>query len=261
MALQDVIIERIRYKVGDIDTPYTYSDETYVNVGVFPALSRINFDFSQSYTLATLPVKFEFLVVLLGAAEMVKRTVLDMGRDAESGSLAARVVVRVPDLDYESGAGNFADIMYRMRQIAHQWVGEYEDIVDRLNAVPDVDYYSGKTRQVFLRSKKTGGLRPRTMDSGIDAPLDFVGVVGSGVINFEWPVVLDTEFKAYNIYASTSPGVTHRNGSLWAKIGDNHRNYVTVSRIKTGVYYVVLYVESRNGLFGAPSDEINVVVL
>jgi fibronectin type 3 domain-containing protein len=83
------------------------------------------------------------------------------------------------------------------------------------------------------------------------APADVVAIPGNSQVTIAWTAV--TEATSYNIYRSTTPGVTPANGT---KIADAANPFVQFGLVNNTAYYFIVTAVNANGE-STPSSEVS----
>ena len=246
MADTRTLMGRVRRRVHDHETTSDdypiYSDEIYTD-SLDRALSRVNLDLQTAYSLATLPVKYEYLVEIRGALEMCY---------IRGGEGASRDVDALPDppsamLVLPSGYTHQQQQMpldgpkYWLR-LAEMLDREYKDSIEAAFNSADADAIS-VVYSTRIRSR-TGRRGPYWLDKPITAPALTLSVA-AGVVTVGWDAVYSPDFSRYSL--ERAPDVDFTSITVVLLDSDNH----TTSHSETpvaGTYYYRLKLTNTNDI-------------
>lgn len=232
MATEQQVIDRVRRKTRDYVEPYKF-DITYYKDAVAFALSKLSFDFGESYTTCPdVPYEREFLLVKLAVIEMCHVRAADI-LDFDSTQREEGVnlnEIEVPDLSVSSPENDSEDDAETWIKLAHDLQEEYDGELKHIGGSSQVAEV--QLHYVNARSYKNGGLANRRIDQGI--PATTLGAVVDGVnVKLSWSAVYHPDFIAYALYRSvdnfeTDERILYR--------GDNHVVTHTDKDLEPGTY-------------------------
>lgn len=203
MAVEADIINKIRRKVFDYSAPQVYDDTWYQDALDF-AFSRLNFDLNTSYDMSSLPARYEWAIVLLGAIEMCGIRALENYTTADSETATVGNVRRV-EVDgletefFDGGAINWGSHCQKM------WDMYLSGIEDNTEDTATTTVGVATAVREDLRNNR--GWKNPTMDSGIDAStlLPAISNTSDGVL-ITWENIYSTQFASYVVERKLSSG-------------------------------------------------------
>lgn len=254
MILADAI-NKVRRKVSDYHGGdaelQTYEDEYYEDAIEF-ALGRLNGDLDTSYSLGTLPSKYDWVVILLASIEMCNTRAFEETTNEDTGALK-----RLEVEGYES------EFFEKLKIQAKDWLKlaadmekRYQDWLDN-NLTEDIeDAPEFQAVHLHIPTIRAGGAyKDYIMDRGITAPeLTITVPVGSPTyITLSWSAVYDSQFAIYAIRRKLSTGdwETATDVTEVASIDDNHTESYRDTKWSTlanATYNYRLVVINKNGI-------------
>lgn len=255
MATEQEYIDRVRRIVSDFKEPRQYDVDYYRDALRF-ALSKLSFDFDESYTTPeSVPPEHEFLLVKIAAIQMCHiraSDALEGGTDSngETGGIDNLSELEVPDLRIEAQDQSTVDL-------AETWLKLAKDLQEEYDAELNSDSGSKTIETGFLNSfsVRTGGLSNRRLDQGLPAVVLGATVAGS-LVSLAWSILYHPEFIRYEIRRSTDNFADE--DVQVGLITDNHE--VTLEdEVSVGTYqYKVLTVNPNE--IKIPSNVLEVTV-
>ena len=250
MADINSLIRRVRSRVHDsmgIDAPVEgrplYPDGYYEDA-IASGLGRINLDLDSSYTVTTLPVKYEYLMELRGTINMCYvRGAEGAAGDVEDFPNVPDQIVTVPQLTVQRQQMPLEGPKYWLK-LADKLEQEYNNSFARLESRGE----EGAEIQQYVmmrRSLRTGRRMSYDYDKPIKPPEDFaVGIVG-GIVQGSWSVVYDEYLDYIQILRSSSADFS--TSSVVITLSDNHDNTFTDSP-SAGTWYYKAVLRNSNDL-------------
>lgn len=255
MAILAKMTARLRRKVGDWRNPedpdaeYVYA-EAYYEDAVNDALCRFLGDTNLSYTLATLPAKYEWIVLLLGQIEVLTLLILD-SQDATSGESLGNVQrVQVPDLETwfhtPRGAtgGDWVKLRRDLEETYQDWLKDngFDREVD--NDLPEIVSYTVQ-RENLRRGRAWS--HPE-LDRGLAAVTGFEPAISDTGVFLTWEPIYHTQFKYYQIQRRLV-SQEWEDATIVANLYDNHRyEYTDTTSLSAGTYVYRVLTVNKNGL-------------
>lgn len=207
MADINSLVQRIRARVHDNvshdvrdDGRPLYLDHYYVN-SIESALGRINLDLDASYSVATLPVKYEYLVELRGTINMCyARGGEGASGDVEDFPDVPDQIVNVPQLTVQRQQMPLDGPKYWLRladKLENEYLNALQRLQDRGEEGAEIQQYT-----MSRMSLRTGRRMPYVYDKPIPAPTFAISLNGGEVLA-TWGVVYDEYFNYYQLQRST----------------------------------------------------------
>lgn len=248
MADVTSMIRRVRARVHDNISPGDapgrplYLDEVYDDA-LQGAIGRINLDLDASYSVATLPVKYEYLLELRGTINLCYvRGAEGASGDVEDFPNVPDAIVTVPQMTIQRQQMPLEGPKYWLR-LAEKLDAEYLDALARLAARGD----EGAEIQQYVMTRKslrTGRRTSYWADNAITAT-DLAASVFSGKVLLSWGIVQDEFFKNYAIERASEP--TFGSASIVYMSSDNHDLEFIDSPVG-GTWYYRLKITNSNDL-------------
>jgi hypothetical protein len=227
MADINSLINRIRARVHDNvshtsreDGRPLYLDEYYID-SVHSGLGRINLDMDSAYTVATLPVKYEYLAELRATINMCYvRGAEGATSDVEDFPDVPDQIVSVPQLTVQRQQMPLDGPKFWLR-LGEKLENEYLQALARLESRGE----EGAEIQQYVMSRmslRTGRRMSYVYDKPIVPPEGFAVSVGGSSVFVTWGVVYDEYFNYYRLERSDS--VDFSTTSTIYTTSDNHDN-------------------------------------
>tara|TARA_Y100000593_G_scaffold12269_1_gene22434 strand:+ start:15366 stop:16160 length:795 start_codon:yes stop_codon:yes gene_type:complete len=263
MADSASLIVRIRRKVldygdGNANTQ-TYDNNWYTDA-IIDALSRLNTDINATYTVTTLPIQYEWAVVLLGAITMAGIRAVEHHTTPTSTSNIAGAVrrVEVQGLETEYFDADLPSPDSWLRLVEDLWA-QYKEWLDSerpaTNVLPLISVSS--VMREDLRNNR--GLKNYALDTGLTAPSLTLTVVDASNRTFSWSPVYSTQFSSYFIQRKEQ-NTEWVSTSTIKTISDNHTvEYKATGALSSGTYIYRLGISNRNSI-KTYSSEVTLVV-
>lgn len=249
MADLNSLIRRVRSRVHDsmgldsnVEGRPLYIDGYYEDA-IVSGLGRLNLDLDSSYTVNTLPVKYEYLIELRGTINMCYvRGAEGASGDVEDFPNVPDQIVTVPQLTIQRQQMPLEGPKYWLK-LAEKLEEEYNNAFARLESRGD----EGAEIQQYVmmrRSLRTGRRMSYDYDKPITPPDDFaVGVVG-GVVQGSWSVVYDEYLDYIQIFRSSDPDFS--TSQIVVTYSDNHDNKFTDTPSAGTWYYKGVLTNSND---------------
>lgn len=249
MADVNSLINRIRARVHDNvshtsrdDGRPLYLDHYYIE-SIESGLGRINLDLDAGYTIASVPVKYEYLVEVRGTINMC----YVRGAEGASGDVddfpdVPDQIVTVPQLTVQRQQMPLDGPKFWLR-LAEKLENEYLTAIQKLESRGEE---GAEIQQAVMSrmSMRTGRRMPYMYDKPISAP-DLAVSVEGGLVQISWGIVYNEYFNYYRLERSTSPEFSTTLGVYSSS--DNHDNIFKDSP-NAGTYYYRLAVYNSNDL-------------
>jgi len=251
MADVNSLIRRIRARVHDNvshtsreDGRPLYLDEYYID-SIQSGLGRINLDLDSNYTVATLPVKYEYLAEVRATVNMCYvRGAEGASSDVEDFPDVPDQIVTVPQLTVQRQQMPLDGPKYWLRlaaKLEEEYLSALARLQDRGEEGAEIQQYT-----MSRMSLRTGRRMPYVYDKPIAPPEGFaVSVIGQKV-QVTWGIVYDEYFNYYTLQRSTSPDFS-TTSSVFAS-SDNHDNIYFDQPSFGQVYYYRLAIYNSNDL-------------
>lgn len=252
MALLSKLIRSVRVKLDDYypDTPQKQRfPDAYYESFLDTALSRLNADTRLSLTLASIPSKYEFALILLAAIESCD-ALLTRGFGTEESTEANGSLRRIHteglDVEYHPGLSLQAKDINKLKGLLED---QYKDWLDRFGfdiTRPD-ELPAIAVSTVNRESVRVGRAhRNYTIDKGIVQDIDDLDALyESDLVVLSWTPIYDTQFSSYCVQKSEDE-------ETWTSIyssRDNHDNEFEDDDVSVGeTYYYRLLLKSKNGI-------------
>ena len=250
MADINSLIRRVRARVHDNvshtsreDGRPLYLDEYYID-SIHSGIGRINLDIDSSYTVATLPVKYEYLAELRGTINMCYvRGAEGATSDVEDFPDVPDQIVTVPQLTVQRQQMPLDGPKFWLR-LAEKLENEYLEALARLANRGE----EGAEVQQYVMSRmslRTGRRMPYVYDTPIKPPEDFSVAIENGKVRINWSVVFDEYFNYYELQRSGDL-LFSTTTSVYSS-SDNHDN-TFLDTVGAGQHYYRLLVYNSNDL-------------
>ena len=245
MADINSLIRRIRARVHDNvshtsreDGRPLYLDSYYID-SIESGLGRLNLDTDSAYTVATLPVKYEYLAELRGTINMCYvRGAEGATSDVEDFPDVPDQIVTVPQLTVQRQQMPLDGPKFWLR-LGEKLENEYLEALARLRDRGD----EGAEIQQYTMSRmslRTGRRMPYVYDKAITPPEGFAVSVSGNVVNVVWGVVYDEYFNYYELQRSST--IDFASKTTIYSSSDNHDNTFNDSpRVGQWYYRVAIY--------------------
>lgn len=208
MADSATLINVVRRKMLDwfngVALDQVYSDDYYQDA-IDLATGRFNADTGFSYSIATLPAKYDWVLTLLATIEMCEVRIMEQGGTTGTGPVKR---VGVPGAEVEHYEGSTAKDWVKFgKQLEDRYQAWLESEDFNAPPVTNTPYVvMATTTRTSLRRNR--GIRDPRLDRGIDA-VDLVATVEvDGTVLLTWESVYDSQF--YYMILQRMP-----NGSDW----------------------------------------------
>lgn len=206
MADINSLIRGVRARVHDnvyhddkIDRPL-YVDSVYVDA-IDSGLGRLNLDLDSAYSVATVPVKYEYLLTLRATINLCYvRGAEGASGDVEDFPNVPDAIVTVPQLSVQRQQMSLEGPKYWLK-LAEKLDEEYLNALARLADRGD----EGATIQQYVMSRpslRTGRRTSYEYDLPLTAPDVSVSVAG-GRVFINWSIVQDVYFRYYTVERSS----------------------------------------------------------
>lgn len=250
MADINSLIRRIRARVHDNvshtsreDGRPLYLDEYYID-SIQSGIGRINLDIDSAYSVATLPVKYEYLAELRGTINMCYvRGAEGATSDVEDFPDVPDQIVTVPQLTVQRQQMPLDGPKFWLR-LAEKLENEYLEalarLADRGEQGADIQQYT-----MSRMSLRTGRRMPYVYDTPITAPENFAVAIQNGKVKVTWGIVYDEYFNYYELQRSTDE-LFSTTSRIYAS-SDNHDDTYT-DTVSAGSYYYRLAIYNSNDL-------------
>lgn len=253
MNLADTI-NKVRRKVSDYYAgdalQQKYTDDYYEDAIEF-GLGRLNGDLETSYSINTVPSKYEWVVVLLASIEMCNTRAFEESSNTDTGA-----VKRLEVEGYES------EFYEKLKISAKDWLKLAEDMEKRYqdwlqnNITEDLeDAPEFATVNMHIPSLRKGGaFLDYVQDRGIPAPtLTITLNAGATYPTLSWSAVYDSQFATYAIRRIEASGdwETATDVTEVVSIPDNHTESYKdrkFEQLASGDYVYRLVVINLNGI-------------
>lgn len=246
MADVTTLIRRVRARIHDNVSSEAgrplYVDSIY-NDSIESGVGRINLDLDSSYSVSTLPVKYEYLLELRATINMCYvRGGEGASGDVEDFPNVPDSIVSVPQLTVQRQQMSLEGPKFWLK-LAEKLDAEYLNSLSRLADRGD----EGAEVQQYVVSRtslRTGRRMSYTYDTAIPAP-DLVASQSVGVVALSWGMVLDEYFRIYELERSINSDFSTT--SVVYSSSDNHDTHYYDSP-SSGVWYYRLKVINSNDL-------------
>lgn len=231
-----------------------YVDATYERA-IRRGLARVNIDLSEDWTLATVPVKWEYMVELRGTIEMCRLRAGEGGSSLiteESGEVQS---VSVPNLTVTNavtpsrGARAWSDLCKDLEE-------EYGELLEAASAVLGTAATDVTVGTVVRRSILTGRHIPYEEIKALPAPSDFAVSVADGVVTVSWSPILHLRVAQYLVDRADNAAMA--NSERVATISDNRSGTTEDSPGAGEWHYQVTVVDDQGQKTSTVSGEVNV---
>jgi hypothetical protein len=255
------LIQRVRARVHDNvthdvrqDGRPLYLDHYYID-SINSALGRINLDLDASFTVASVPVKYEYLVELRGTINMCyTRGAEGASGDVEDFPDVPDQIVTVPQLTVQRQQMQIEGPKYWLRladKLENEYLATLQRLQDRGEEGAEIQQYT-----MSRMSLRTGRRMPYVYDKPIPAPSDFaVSSFGSGV-RILWGVVYDEYFNYYELQRSSNLDFS-TSQSVYASSDNHDSSYF--DEPPAGEWYYRLAIYNSNDLVSY-TDTATVVI-
>lgn len=204
MAVQADIITSVRRRVRDLELPQTYVDAYYIDAIDF-ALKKLNFDFANDpeWMLATVPTRYEFLLIKLATIEMCY---VRGGEVIDSDSGAGIASISVPNLSVSEGKDDSDESKFWL-DLADKLQKEYDGELKSAGGGPDgsLGKELASSHVVMRTGYRTGRRVPLDIHRPITAPVPTLTQLALSVL-VTWTPVRDLHFYAYEVYRVIGDG-------------------------------------------------------
>lgn len=250
MADINSIVRRVRSRVHDVVSPDTRQDgrplylDSYYFDSIESSIGRLNLDLDSSYTVASLPVKYEYLLELRATINMC----YVRGGEGASGDVddfpnVPESIVTVPQLSVQRQQMPLDGPKYWLK-MAEKLDMEYQSALSRLqdrgDEGPEIQQYT-----MSRLSLRTGRRMPYVYDKPIQVP-DFSVALDNGRVLLQWGIVYDEYFRLYEIERSLNSDFS--TSSIIFTTSDNQvSRYIDNSQ--SGTYYYRLKITNSNDLY------------
>ena len=243
MTTEAEYINTVRRKVSDYHTDVTdnvYADIYYQDSLAF-GLSKLNNDWGTEFsTVADVTTSYYFLLVKLATIEMaLVRSGEEPSGSAPQGSNMQQIIVPSLQIMRVGSAPSKTWLA-----LAAQLQKEYDDELAK-SGVDGSEVTVDSFTRVDLRS---GGRRPYTLATTIDAPTLASSISGSDV-TLTWDAILDEYFDRYEIWRGTDSDLS--DGTLQGTLTDNHDEEFLDDGLASGTYYYQLRLYNRDELYSS----------
>lgn len=248
MADINSMIRRVRARVHDnvsqSDDPNRplYLDEVY-DSALDSAMGRINLDLDSSYIVATLPVKYEYLLELRGTINLCYvRGAEGASGDVEDFPNVPDAIITVPQMTVQRQQMPLEGPKYWLR-LAEKLDAEYLNALARLADRGD----EGAEIQQYVMTRtslRTGRRTSYWADKAI-TPTDLAASVFSGKVLLSWGSVVDEFFKIYEVERSASSSFDA--STVVFASSDNH-DVEYIDSPSSGSWYYRLKIINSNDL-------------
>ncbi len=256
MADINSLIRRIRARVHDNvshtsrqDGRPLYLDSYYID-SIESGLGRLNLDTDSAYTVATLPVKYEYLAELRGTINMCYvRGAEGATGDVEDFPDVPDQIVTVPQLTVQRQQMPLDGPKFWLR-LGEKLENEYLEALARLRDRGD----EGAEIQQYTMSRmslRTGRRMPYVYDKAITPPEGFAVSVSGNVVNVVWGVVYDEYFNYYELQRSST--IDFASKTTIYSSSDNHDNIFNDSP-GVGQWYYRVAIYNSNTLVSYTSS-------
>ena len=261
MADTNSLIRRIRARVHDNvshtsreDGRPLYLDSYYID-SIESGLGRLNLDIDSAYTVATLPVKYEYLAELRGTINMCYvRGAEGATSDVEDYPDVPDQMVTVPQLTVQRQQMPLDGPKFWLRlgeKLENEYLEALARLRDRGDEGAEIQQYT-----MSRRSLRTGRRMGYVYDKPITAPDGFAVSVSGTKVNVVWGVVYDEYFSFYELQRSNT--VQFSSIQRVYSSSDNHDS-VYVDQPGVGQWYYRLAIYNSNNLVSYTASA-NVVV-
>jgi hypothetical protein len=259
MADISSMIRRVRARIhdnvsaGSDPSRPLYMDEVY-NDALESAVGRINLDLDSSYSVAALPVKYEYLLELRGTINLCYvRGAEGASGDVEDFPNVPDAIVTVPQMTVQRQQMPLEGPKYWLR-LAEKLDAEYLNSLARL---ADRGEEGAEIQQYVMTrmSLRTGRRTSYWSDTAIQAS-DLAASVFSGKVLLSWGVIADEFFDHYQIERSQDATFSTPIGVFASS--DNH-DVQYIDSPPSGSWYYRLKVVNSNDL-ASYSQAASVVV-
>lgn len=249
MADMNSMIQRVRARVHDNitqdgrDDRPLYLDYYYID-SLNSGLGRINLDLDAGYAMASLPVKYEYLLELRGTINMCYvRGAEGASGDVEDFPDVPDQIVTVPQLTIQRQQMPLEGPKYWLR-LADKLENEYLNALQRLQDRGE----EGAEIQQYVMSRmslRTGRRMPYVYDKAITPPDGFAVSVNGSVVTVVWGVVYDDYFNYYELQRS---GLSDFSTSQTVYSSSDNHDAVFHDRPSAGQWYYRLAIYNSNSL-------------
>ena len=247
MADQNSLIHRVRARVHDTiahdvrsDRPL-YLDSYYID-SLESGLGRINLDLDSAYSVATLPVKYEYLLELRGTVNMCYvRGAEGASGDVEDFPDVPDQIVTVPQLTVQRQQMPLDGPKYWLmlaEKLENEYLSALQRLQDRGDEGAEIQQYT-----MMRRSLRTGRRMSYVHDKAITPPEGFAVSVSNGVVSIVWGVVYDDYFNYYELQRSNVADFS-TSTSVYTS-SDNH-DYLFKDTPSAGTWYYRLAIYNSN---------------
>lgn len=236
MATEQQVVDQVRRQVADFEEPRRY-DKSYYQDAIGFALSKLSFDFDESYLSAPdVPLRREFLLVKLVTIQMAYvRAGEGVGEteEASSGSGDGIHSIKVPNLEVE-GPEQATE-----KEAAEVWMDLAKALQDEYDG--EIEHSGGSSLTAEITSTPVnrlslthGGLASRKLDEGLPA-VTVSAVVNGFVVSLSWGILYSDLFSRYEVYRDTVSDMSSE--ALITSITDNHEVTYDDTVASAGTYY------------------------
>lgn len=250
MADINSVVRRVRSRVHDVvsqdnreDGRPLYLDSYYID-SIESGMGRLNLDLDSTYTVASLPVKYEYLLELRSTVNMCYvRGGEGASGDVEDFPNVPDAIVSVPQLSVQRQQMPLEGPKYWLK-MAEKLDMEYQNTLARLQDRGD----EGPEIQQYVMSRmslRTGRRMPYVYDKPITPPDFSVAIVGNRV-SLGWGIVYDEYFRLYEVERSTNSDFSTK--SVVFTTSDNQVSSFS-QNLTSGTYHYRLKITNSNDLY------------
>jgi len=207
-------------------------------------MGRLNLDLDSTYTVASLPVKYEYLLELRSTVNMCYvRGGEGASGDVEDFPNVPDAIVSVPQLSVQRQQMPLEGPKYWLK-MAEKLDMEYQNTLARLQDRGD----EGPEIQQYVMSRmslRTGRRMPYVYDKPITPPDFSVAIVGNRV-SLGWGIVYDEYFRLYEVERSTNSDFSTK--SVVFTTSDNQVSSFS-QNLTSGTYHYRLKITNSNDLY------------
>jgi len=262
MADQATMVLKVRRKVNDwksgVALDQTFEDIYYEDAIDF-GMGRFNCDTNNSYTLLSLPSKYDWLIELLAAIEMCEAMVSVSNNTSSGAGAPLRTEVNGLEVWFQPAKeATAADLVKLCKELE----AKYLAWLTRNGAdIPDPDERPLMTSSVVLREDVGRGRANSRRE--VDRPLDAVSGLSVATVatgsKLTWTVVYETQFSKYVVQRILTGEDWDDDAVVVTSIYDNHiSKFTDTSSLVAGTYEYRIVLYNRNNI---TSDSLTVSIV
>ncbi len=242
MAILADVIMAIRRRVHDSDLapPRPLYADVFYEEAIERGLGRLNLDLGTTYTVATLPVKYEYLLDKRGTIEMAMvRGAEGASSDVSDSPDSPLQSIAVPGLSVAQIAASNDGPAFWLKLVD----ALEEEYAAALSTIPGAAEEAVEQAIMSRMSLRTGARRPFYIDEAL-GPVDVAVALAGSTVTLTWSKIVDEFFVYYEVQRDSDPNFT---SPTQIKLEtDNHVVEHDDEPVAGTWYYRVVTVNSNN---------------